>query len=67
MTDQDDHDGDEELEVVVREKGLDAGVDTRADCGLLGLSKGDLDARFELGEQVCELLVGVGLQVVCVS
>ena len=55
-TDQNDHDCDEELEIVVGKNGLDGFVNSRTDSDLLGLSKCDLDPRFELGEQVCELL-----------
>ncbi len=40
---QDDHDGDEELEVVAGEEGLDGFVYPRTDGGLLCLSEGDLD------------------------
>ena len=60
---QDDHDGDEQLEVVVRENGLDVFVDSCTDCDLFGFSEGNLDTRFELWKQVCELLLGVRLKV----
>jgi hypothetical protein len=47
---QDDHDGDEELEKVAQEEGLDGGVDPHAEGCLPHLSDGGLDHRLELRE-----------------
>ena len=64
---QDDHYGDEELKVVAAEEGLDGEVNSRADGDLVRLFDGGHNHGFEPGEQVCELLVGVRLQVVGVA